>query len=305
MLTTTWLGAHRLVEQPQQHHLLLEGLEHRPDRREVEGVLGQVGRPAQHYPVAVLLHEGLEQHGASASSAGRAARARPSPAARSRPRQRPAGGDRAAAHSGSSAGRPPSRPNRPGNSTTRCSTRPVSVISTSISRVRDSATSSTWRIRLRDSDGYCTTATLRVSWARVRTARWSTSSRSTASSRKVWMARRSATESGFSSVEPVDEEPVPGVGGHPTSARVRLRDQAFLLERRHVVADRRRRDAEIVPVDERLAAHRLVRSDEVLDDGAQNLELALLDVHRIGRPFVRCATAYSTDRRRGIDGRAG
>ncbi len=88
----------------------------------------------------------------------------------------------------------------PGSSTMRCSTRPVSVINTSISRDPVSWTISMWRTSLRDSDGYCTTATLRVSWASVRTARCSTSSRSTALSRKAWIARRSAPDSGFTDV---------------------------------------------------------------------------------------------------------
>ena len=87
-----------------------------------------------------------------------------------------------------------------GSSTTRCSTRPVSVISTSISRDDVSATSSRWRTRLRDSDGYCTTATLRVSWASARTARCRTSSRSTASVMNVSIARRSADVNGLSEV---------------------------------------------------------------------------------------------------------
>ena len=180
-----------------------------------------------------------------------------------------------------------------GSSTTRCSTRPVSVISTSISRVVDTATSSRCRTRLRDSDGYCTTATLRVSWASARTARCSTSSRSTAPSRKASdgppLGRRQRLDLG----EPVDEEPVAGVGGHPAGAGVRLGDQPLLLERGHVVADRRRRDAEVVPVDQRLAADRLVGGDEVLDDRPQHLELAVLDghgdhpSHRFGSSLVR------------------
>ncbi len=46
-----------------------------------------------------------------------------------------------------------------GISTTRCSTRPASVMSTSISRVGANWTTSRWRTALRASDGYCTTAT--------------------------------------------------------------------------------------------------------------------------------------------------
>ena len=85
----------------------------------------------------------------------------------------------------------------PGSSTTRCSTRPVSVINTSISRTGLSSTVSMCRTRDRDSDGYCTTATLRVSWASARTAFCTTPSRSTASLRNFSMARRSAEDSGL------------------------------------------------------------------------------------------------------------
>ncbi len=84
-----------------------------------------------------------------------------------------------------------------GISTTRCSTRPVSVISTTSSRVVASCTTSRCRTADGDSVGYWMTATLRVSWASSRTVRASTSSRSSAPSRKRSMARRSATESGL------------------------------------------------------------------------------------------------------------
>jgi hypothetical protein len=70
-------------------------------------------------------------------------------------------------------------------------------ISTTSSRVGASRTSSTWRTVERESVGYCTTATWRVSWASSRTERCTTSSRSTASSRMVAMARFSAALIGF------------------------------------------------------------------------------------------------------------
>jgi hypothetical protein len=62
---------------------------------------------------------------------------------------------------------------------------------------------------------------------------------------------------------------------------VRLVDQALVLQRGHVVADGGRRHAQVVLVHDGLAAHRLVGGDEVLDDGTQHRELALLDVHRV------------------------
>ena len=70
-------------------------------------------------------------------------------------------------------------------------------MSTSISRVDPSSTVSMWRTRDRDSDGYWTTATLRVSWASARTAFCNTPSRSTASLRNRSIARRSAADSGL------------------------------------------------------------------------------------------------------------
>ena len=93
------------------------------------------------------------------------------------------------------------------------------------------------------------------------------------------MARRLGAAERLELGEPVDEQPVAGVGRDAAGAGVRLRDQALLLEHGHVVADGRRRDAEVVPIGERLAADRLVGRDEVLDDRAQHLELAVLGGH--------------------------
>ena len=90
--------------------------------------------------------------------------------------------------------------------------------------------------------------------------------------------------------EPVDEEPVAGVGRDPAGAGVRLGDQALFLEHGHVVADRRRRDAQVVPIGQRLAADGLVGGDEVLDDGAQDLELAISDRHAC-TSSPRCASS--------------
>jgi hypothetical protein len=68
---------------------------------------------------------------------------------------------------------------------------------------------------------------------------------------------------------------------------VRLGDQALFLEGIHVVAERRLLNAELVQIIQSLATDRLVVGDEVLDDGAQHLELALFDAH--------CSTASSPD----------
>ena len=77
--------------------------------------------------------------------------------------------------------------------------------------------------------------------------------------------------------EPVDEQAVALVGGDAPGRGVRLRDEAFVLERGHVVADGGRRDVQVVTVDQRPRADRLVGGDVVLDDGAQHGEPAILD----------------------------
>jgi hypothetical protein len=77
----------------------------------------------------------------------------------------------------------------------------------------------------------------------------------------------------------VDEEAVAGVGGHPAGAGVRLADVALLLEDGHVVAHRGRGHAELVALHQRLAAHRLLGRHVVLDDGAEHLELAVIETH--------------------------
>ncbi len=132
--------------------------------------------------------------------------------------------------------------------TLRRSTRPVSVISTSITRAGASDSSSTCRTVDLVSDGYCTTATCRVSCASSRTVRPTTSSRSTAPSRKfslngLLLGAGHRLDAG----ELVDEEPVALVGGDPPGAGVRLGDVPLVLQGRHVVADGGRGDPQPVP----------------------------------------------------------
>ena len=86
------------------------------------------------------------------------------------------------------------------SSTTRCSTRPVLRISTTSTRLGASATSSMWRTVERESVGYCTIATWWVSCESTRTERLTTSSRSTAPSRKLEIARFSAVLIGLTVV---------------------------------------------------------------------------------------------------------
>ena len=181
---------------------------------------------------------------------------------------------------GAQLGEQARRGTRRRHSTTRCSTRPVfgDQHDEQPGRCRAAPARRAARVE-RVSDGYCTTATCRVSCASSRTVRPTTSSRSTAPSRNVWIARRSARRQRLDRRQPVDEEPVALVGRDPPGAGVRLGDVALLLERRHVVADRGRRDAEVVPLDQRLGADRLLGGDVVLDDRAQHVELAVLE-HR-------------------------
>ena len=79
--------------------------------------------------------------------------------------------------------------------------------------------------------------------------------------------------------EPVDEEAVAGIGGHPPGAGVRGGDEPLLLERGHVVAHGRGRHAEVVALEQRLGADRLGGLDVVLDDGAQHAQPAVLAHH--------------------------
>ena len=81
--------------------------------------------------------------------------------------------------------------------------------------------------------------------------------------------------------EPVDEQPVALVGRDPPGAGVGLGDEALLLQDRHVVADRGRRDAQRVPVDQTLRADGLVGAHVVLDDGTQDRELAVVEHGRL------------------------
>ena len=91
----------------------------------------------------------------------------------------------------------------------------------------------------------------------------------------------------------VDEQPVALVGRDPAGAGVRLGDEALFLQHGHVVADRRRRDAQAVPLDQRLRADRLLGADVVLDDGSEDVELAVVEHApprsvRSGTPSTEC-----------------
>ena len=84
----------------------------------------------------------------------------------------------------------------------------------------------------------------------------------------------------------VDEHAVALVGRHAAGRGVRGGDELFVFEQGHVVADRGRRDAELVAVDDRLAADGLVRVDVVLHDRAEDLQSALRDHRSSSRPGI-------------------
>ena len=148
--------------------------------------------------------------------------------------------------------------------------------------------------------GYCTTATCRVSWASSRTVRCTTSSRSTAPTRNALDRPALGRGERLDPGQPVDEEPVALVGRHPAGAGVRLADVALLLQHGHVVAHGGRGDAAGVPLDQGLAADRLLGGDVVLDDGAQHVELAIVETHPLRPHALRIAGApahwHSTER---------
>jgi hypothetical protein len=75
----------------------------------------------------------------------------------------------------------------------------------------------------------------------------------------------------------VDEDAIALVGRDTPGGGVRRDDQLFVFEEGHIVADRRRGDAELVAIDDRLAADRLVRVDVILNDRAEDLQAALRD----------------------------
>src|SRR6478735_1391325 len=87
-------------------------------------------------------------------------------------------------------------------------------------------------------------------------------------------------------VESVDELAVALFGGDPARAGVRLGDVALGLEDRHVVAHGGAGYAQVVPLDERLAADWLLGRDEVGDDGAQNFEPTIVGTTHRSPPTV-------------------
>src|SRR5271154_6565932 len=141
------------------------------------------------------------------------------------------------------------------SSTTRWSTRPVSVITTISSRAGVNAMTS-----------------------RCRTVEVDTGLQKTLDGTPL------CGRQWFDVVKPVDELAVALFRRYPTGAGVRLSDVALGLEDGHIVAHRRGRDAEIMPVPQRLRADRFLGGDEVGDDRAQHLKAALVGSCHPDRP---------------------
>ena len=144
------------------------------------------------------------------------------------------------------------------SSTMRWSTRPESVMTHQQQPGRGQRDHLEVPHRRRDSVGYCTTATCRVSWASSRTA----AAQHVVEVDPGLEERQDRAPLGrrqrLDVVEPVDELPVALVGGDAARAGVRLRDVALVLQHGHVVADGRAGHPEVVPVDQRLGADRLL-----------------------------------------------
>ena len=140
-----------------------------------------------------------------------------------------------------------------------------------------SCTSSTCETVARANDGYCTIATWPVSCVRARTVRTRTSSRSPGPSEERRDRRALRGREGPDLGEVIDEDPIALVGGNAAGGGVRRGDELFVLEQRHVVADRGGRHTEGVPLDDRLAADGFACVDEVLHDRPQNLQSSIGD----------------------------
>ena len=75
----------------------------------------------------------------------------------------------------------------------------------------------------------------------------------------------------------VHKEPVPLVSGDTSGTRVRLSDVAFLLQDRHVVANRGRGHTKLMPFHKRFGADRFPACHIVRDDGTQHLHLPVVE----------------------------
>ena len=85
----------------------------------------------------------------------------------------------------------------------------------------------------------------------------------------------------------VDVGAIAGIGGNAAGRRVRLHQVAAGLELGHLVANRRRADAEVVLLGKRLRADRLGGRDVFVDDRREDIGLALVEAAaRLSRPLL-------------------
>ncbi len=126
-----------------------------------------------------------------------------------------------------------------GRSTTRCSTRPVLVIRTSITRVSASGTISTWRTVERVREGYWTTATVPGQLREQPDGPGDDLVEVERAGQEGLDGPPFGPGQGLDLGQPVDEQPVALVGRDPPRAGVGLVDVAPSSRARHVVADGR------------------------------------------------------------------
>src|SRR5262249_1226021 len=105
-------------------------------------------------------------------------------------------------------------------------------------------------------------------------------------------------EGGRLRLEPSEQlvgvQAVPALCRNASRGRVRMREQAEVLELGELCADRRRRDAKVGALDERLRADRLSCAHELLAHAAADRLLPLAELHRFGHLQEILAAAQAT-----------
>ena len=161
----------------------------------------------------------------------------------------------------------------------RFSTTPFESTATAMAVRGESRTSRAERTTRASWAGLTTTAAQSVSWASSREVSWSTRSSS------PWALREEdlhllvlGARERLRVAEVVDEEAVALVGRDPPGARVRVGQVALALERRHVGADRRRRDLDDRVAGDLRGPDRLSGLDVAGHDGLQDRGLAIVEL---------------------------
>ena len=102
---------------------------------------------------------------------------------------------------------------------------------------------------------------------------------------------------GARAVDPIHEEPVGLLGWHPARRGVGLHQVPLLLEVGQLVADSGRGDVDLMRAGDPGRAHRQCRLDVLLDDGAQDGRLAVLQhgADAIGHPPDHRVPCHGSD----------